>query len=105
MVQAHKAGVIKAETEMVVILSTVADYFSLSTAELRGTARARVSVLSRQIAMYIAKQMTSATLQEIGQAFGGKHHTTVMHSIAKIDEQRRVDKDLNRVITTILRKP
>jgi chromosomal replication initiator protein len=52
--------------------------------------------------MYLAKQMTEASLPEIGRQFGGKHHTTVMHSIAKIDEQRRTDKDLNRTINKLL---
>jgi chromosomal replication initiator protein len=51
--------------------------------------------------MYLAKQMTEASLPEIGRQFGGKHHTTVMHSIAKIDEQRRADKDLNRLINKL----
>jgi chromosomal replication initiator protein len=41
-------------------------------------------------------------LPEIGRQFGGKHHTTVMHSIAKIDEQRRHDKDLNRTVAKLL---
>ena len=52
--------------------------------------------------MYLAKQMTEASLPEIGRQFGGKHHTTVMHSIAKIDEQRRADKDLNRTINKLM---
>ena len=60
--------------------------------------------MPRQIAMYLAKQMTAASLQEIGNEFGGKHHTTVMHSIAKIDEQRRVDKNLDRVVTKLMEK-
>jgi len=49
--------------------------------------------------MYIVKQLTTASLPEIGRQFGGKHHTTVLHSINKIETQRRSDKDLNRVIT------
>jgi chromosomal replication initiator protein len=55
----------------------------------------------RQIAMYLAKQMTEASLPEIGRQFGGKHHTTVMHSIAKIDEQRRSDKSLNSTVNKL----
>ena len=51
--------------------------------------------------MYLAKQMTEASLPEIGRQFGGKHHTTVMHSIAKIDEQRRTDKALNSTLTKL----
>jgi chromosomal replication initiator protein len=45
--------------------------------------------------------MTEASLPEIGRQFGGKHHTTVMHSIGKIDEQRRTDKDLTRTLNKI----
>ncbi len=48
--------------------------------------------------MYLAKQMTEASLPEIGRQFGGKHHTTVMHSIGKIEERRQADKDLNRLL-------
>ena len=52
--------------------------------------------------MYLAKQLTEASLPEIGRQFGGKHHTTVMHSIGKIDEQRRTDKDLSRMINKLM---
>jgi chromosomal replication initiator protein len=48
------------------------------------------------------KQLTTASLPEIGRQFGGKHHTTVLHSINKIEELRRSDKDLNRVITRLM---
>jgi chromosomal replication initiation ATPase DnaA len=51
--------------------------------------------------MYIVKQLTTASLPEIGRQFGGKHHTTVLHSINKIEEMRRSDKDLNRTITRL----
>jgi chromosomal replication initiator protein len=56
----------------------------------------------RQIAMYLVKQLTSASLPEIGRQFGGKHHTTVLHSIHKIDTLRRSDKDLNRTINKLM---
>ena len=52
--------------------------------------------------MYIVKQLTTASLPEIGHQFGGKHHTTVLHSINKIEEMRRSDKDLNRTITRLM---
>jgi chromosomal replication initiator protein len=48
------------------------------------------------------KQLTTASLPEIGRQFGGKHHTTVLHSINKIEELRRSDKDLNRIITRLM---
>jgi chromosomal replication initiator protein len=58
-------------------------------------------VVPRQIAMFLAKQMTEASLPEIGRQFGNKHHTTVMHSIGKIDDQRRSDKDLQRTLNKL----
>ena len=51
--------------------------------------------------MYLAKQMTEASLPEIGRQFGGKHHTTVMHSVDKIEGQRQSDKDLNRMLNKL----
>ena len=51
--------------------------------------------------MYLAKELTSASLPQIGREFGGKHHTTVLHSIKKITEQRKTDKDLNRMIHNV----
>jgi chromosomal replication initiator protein len=104
MARAKKEISLQAEVEMTIVLSTVAESFGLSMAELRGGTRSRAVVLPRQIAMYLAKQMTAASLQEIGNEFGGKHHTTVMHSIAKINEQRRMDQNLDRAVTTLLEK-
>jgi chromosomal replication initiator protein len=74
----------------------------MSVAELKESNSTRAVVIPRQIAMYLAKQMTEASLPEIGREFGGKHHTTVMHSIAKIDEQRRTDVAMNKTIEDLL---
>ncbi|MBY0374071.1 MAG: chromosomal replication initiator protein DnaA, partial [Bryobacteraceae bacterium] len=52
----------------------------------------------RQIAMYLAKDLTNASLPEIGRAFGGKHHTTVLHSVQKITTLRQRDQELNRLL-------
>jgi chromosomal replication initiator protein len=52
--------------------------------------------------MYLAKHLTDASLPEIGRQFGGKHHTTVLHSIEKIEESRKTDKDLNRLLNKML---
>jgi chromosomal replication initiator protein len=52
--------------------------------------------------MYIVKQLTTASLRDIGRQFGGQHHTTVLHSINKIEEMRRSDKELNRTITRLM---
>ena len=79
----------------------VAEHFGMRVPELKQKNNSRQIVVPRQIAMYLAKQMTEASLPEIGRQFGGKHHTTVMHSINKIDEQRRDDKDLNRTLNKL----
>jgi chromosomal replication initiator protein len=55
-------------------------------------------VLPRQIAMYLAKELTQKSLPEIGEAFGGRDHTTVLHAMRKIAEQRQHDPDLNHQI-------
>jgi chromosomal replication initiator protein len=83
------------------IQKAVAEQFGLRVPEIKAKNNSRSVVVPRQIAMYMAKHMTEASLPEIGRQFGGKHHTTVMHSIAKIDEQRREDKDLNRLINKL----
>jgi chromosomal replication initiator protein len=51
--------------------------------------------------MYLAKHLTEASLPEIGRQFGGKHHTTVLHSVEKIEETRKTDKDLNRMLNKL----
>ncbi len=84
------------------IQRAVAEQFGMRVPELKQKNNSRQIVVPRQIAMYLAKQMTEASLPEIGRQFCGKHHTTVMHSIAKIDEQRRGDKDLNRTINKLM---
>jgi chromosomal replication initiator protein len=56
----------------------------------------------RQIAMYVAKQLTDASLPEIGRHFGGRHHTTVMHSIARVTELRSTDPALDHAINKLL---
>jgi chromosomal replication initiator protein len=86
-----------------VIQLAVAQLFRMPVAELKGNNSTRAVVIPRQIAMYLAKHITEASLPEIGREFGGKHHTTVMHSIAKIDELRRTDVALNKAIEKLLR--
>ena len=84
------------------IQRAVAEQFGMRVAELKQKNNSRQIVVPRQIAMYLAKQLTEASLPEIGRQFGGKHHTTVMHSISKIDEQRRTDKDLGRMVNKLM---
>jgi chromosomal replication initiator protein len=70
--------------------------------DLKVRTNRRAYVLPRQLAMYLVRQLTGASLQEIGRQFGGRHHTTVLHSIYKIEEMRRSDEALNTTITRLM---
>ncbi|HKT69598.1 MAG TPA: chromosomal replication initiator protein DnaA [Terriglobales bacterium] len=83
------------------IQKSVAEQFGLKLVEIKAKNNSRAIVYPRQIAMYLAKQLTEASLPEIGRQFGGKHHTTVLHSVEKIDESRKTDKDLNRLLNKL----
>jgi chromosomal replication initiator protein len=72
----------------------VAEDFSLRPGDLKVRSNAKSIAFPRQVAMYLAKQLTGASLPEIGRAFGGKHHTTVLHSVNKIEGLRGRDKEL-----------
>jgi chromosomal replication initiator protein len=84
------------------IQRAVAEQFGMRVVELKQKNNSRQIVVPRQIAMYLAKQMTEASLPEIGRQFGGKHHTTVLHSVNKIESLRRNDKELARTINRLL---
>jgi chromosomal replication initiator protein len=84
------------------IQKAVSEQFGLRVAEIKAKNNSRVIVFPRQIAMYMAKHLTDASLPEIGRQFGGKHHTTVLHSVDKIEQQRKIDKDLNRVLNKLI---
>jgi chromosomal replication initiator protein len=84
------------------ILRAVAERFQLQPLQLKQKTNARQISYPRQIAMYLIKELTHSSLPEIGRMFGGKHHTTVLHSVKKIDAMRQKDADLNRVIHTII---
>jgi len=83
------------------IQKAVAEQFGLRLMEIKAKNNSRAIVYPRQIAMYLAKHLTEASLPEIGRQFGGKHHTTVLHSVEKIDLQRKSDKDLNRLVNKL----
>ena len=83
------------------IQKAVAEQFGLRLLEIKAKNNSRAIVYPRQIAMYLAKHLTEASLPEIGRQFGGKHHTTVLHSVEKIEETRKSDKDLNRMLNKL----
>ena len=84
------------------ILRAVAERFSMQPAQLKQKSNARQIAYPRQIAMYLVKELTHASLPEIGRYFGGKHHTTVLHSIQKIEDLRQKDEDLNNLIQSLM---
>ncbi len=80
----------------------VGEHFGLRGQDLKVRSNSKAIAFPRQVAMYMVKQLTSASLPEIGRQFGGKHHTTVLHSIHKIENLRHVDKELNKTINRLL---
>ncbi|MFB3917142.1 MAG: chromosomal replication initiator protein DnaA [Terriglobales bacterium] len=83
------------------IQKAVAEQFGLRLIEIKAKNNSRAIVFPRQIAMYLAKRLTDSSLPEIGRQFGGKHHTTVLHSVDKIEQARKSDKDLNRMLNKL----
>ncbi|WP_291993539.1 chromosomal replication initiator protein DnaA [Candidatus Accumulibacter sp. ACC003] len=77
------------------IQKTVADYFKIKVSDLFSKKRTRVIVRPRQIAMWLAKNLTTLSYPAIGGAFGGRDHTTVLHAVRTIDDLRTKDNDLN----------
>jgi chromosomal replication initiator protein len=84
------------------IIKAVAEKFALQPSQLKQKTNERKIAYPRQIAMYLAKELTPASLPEIGRTFSGKHHTTVLHSIQKIDRLRHHDQDLNKLLHSVI---
>jgi chromosomal replication initiator protein len=78
------------------IQKTVADFYNIKTADMYSKKRPANIAKPRQIAMYLAKELTQKSLPEIGENFGGRDHTTVLHAVRKIGEERLRDAELNR---------
>lgn len=76
------------------IQKTVADYYRLKIADMHSKRRPANIAKPRQIAMYLSKEMTQKSLPEIGSAFGGRDHTTVLHAVKKINQERQNDEQL-----------
>jgi chromosomal replication initiator protein len=80
----------------------VADQFGVKITELKAKNNSKTIAEPRQIAMYLIKTLTAASLPEIGKAFGGKHHSTVIHSVRKIDTLRKRDPEFDRRINSFV---
>jgi chromosomal replication initiator protein len=85
-----------------IVQKFVADYYNLKVADLKSRNNSKSIAMPRQVAMYLCKSLTHASLPEIGRSFGGKHHSTVIHSIRKVDEMRKRNLDFNTLIGSFL---
>ncbi|WP_344126878.1 chromosomal replication initiator protein DnaA [Luedemannella flava] len=83
------------------IMSATSEYFGVSMEDLRGHSRSRVLVNARQVAMYLCRELTDLSLPRIGQAFGGRDHTTVMHADRKIRQQMAERRSLYNQIAEL----
>ncbi len=87
---------------MDMIQKYVADHYSLKISDLKARNNSKFIALPRQIAMYMTKHLTKASLPDIGKGFGGKHHSTVIHSIRKVKGMRSADPDFDKLIQGFL---
>jgi chromosomal replication initiator protein len=85
-----------------IIQKFVSDYYQLKLIDLKSRNNSKSIAMPRQIAMFLCKNLTNASLPEIGRSFGGKHHSTVIHSIRKIDDLRQRDGDFNSLINNFI---
>ena len=74
----------------------------MTVEEIKSKNNSRAVAVPRQIAMYLCKRLTKASFPEIGREFGGKHHTTVMHSVDKIDALQKEDRNFHRMVSDLI---
>ena len=98
----HMLHVKDAKVTMDAVLKAVAERFQIKPSQLKEKSNTKKVVFPRQIAMYLIKELTDASLPEIGRLFGGKHHTTVIHSVNKIAKERHIDPELNRLLHSLM---
>lgn len=84
------------------IAKTVAAHYKLTVEELKSKNNSRQIAVPRQVAMYLCKRLTKHSFPEIGREYGGKHHTTVMHSVEKIDSVIKDDRNFHRVVSELI---
>jgi chromosomal replication initiator protein len=91
---AQEAPVITIEA----IQKHVAEHYNLKVSQIKSKNNSRPIAFPRQVAMYLCKTLTDRSLPEIGRKFGGKHHTTVIHALRKIEAMKRSDKEFDKVL-------
>ncbi|NMB00890.1 MAG: chromosomal replication initiator protein DnaA [Firmicutes bacterium] len=84
------------------IMEVVADHYSIKVAEMKSKRRTRNITFPRQIAMYLSRELTEGSLPEIGEAFGGRDHTTVIHAVEKIETELKLDPSLQSTINELI---
>ncbi len=84
------------------IQKVVASYYNLKVTELKSRTNSHHVAFPRQIAMYLAKRMTGASFPEIGKRFGGKHHSTVIHAVQKIEQKRANEREFDRLVESFV---
>ena len=85
-----------------IIQKSVSNFYQLKLADLKSRNNSKSVAMPRQIAMYLCKGLTNASLPHIGRSFGGKHHSTVIHSIRKVEDRRKRDADFNTLINNFM---
>jgi len=80
------------------IQKQVSVHFDLKMSEIKSKNNGKAVVFPRQVAMYLCKKLTAQSYKDIGEKFGRKHHTTVIHAVRKVDQLRRTDRDLDRLL-------
>jgi len=80
----------------------VSNYFKIKISDLKTRNNSRSISFPRQVAMYLCKTMTDQSLPAIGDNFGGKHHSTVIHAIRKVEGRRKSDKDFDRLVQSFI---
>ena len=93
------SGAISVDT----IQRVVAEHYNISLSDIKGKKRDRKYVIPRQIALYIARQLTEYSLKELGNEFGGRDHSTAMHSLEKVEDALKTDSQLNSLIQLLIR--
>lgn len=83
------------------IQEVVANYFQISVSDIKGKKRTSTIVIPRQVAMYLSREMTNESLPKIGQEFGGKDHTTVMHACSKISSAVKTDQEIKSAVSDL----
>src|SRR6202007_615324 len=84
-----------------IIQKFVADYYNLKLVDLKSRNNSKSVAMPRQVAMYLCKSLTHASLPEIGRSFGGKHHSTVIHAIKKVEEMRKKNADFDKQLSNL----